>query len=80
MKNQNYYLKEFCYFDGENDITFNILDVNTDKMTITLAVTNQGKIYVTEQDLQLDKNQELYFEFGVDYTKIKVNDFETVED
>ena len=49
-------------------------------MTITLAVTNQGKIYVTEQDLQLDKNQELYFEFGVDYTKIKVNDFETVKD
>lgn len=80
MKNQNYYLKEFCYFDGENDITFNILDVNTDKMTIKLAVTNQGKIYVTEQDLQLDKNQELYFEFGVDYTKIKVNDFETVKD
>lgn len=80
MENQNYYLKEFCYFDGENDITFNILDVNTDKMTITLAVTNQGKIYVTEQDLQLDKNQELYFEFGVDYTKIKVNDFETFED
>lgn len=80
MENQNYYLKEFCYFDGENDITFNILDVNTDKMTITLAVTNQGKVYVTEQDLQLDKNQELYFEFGVDYTKIKVNDFETVKD
>ena len=80
MENQNYYLKEFCYFDGENDITFNILDVNTDKMTITLAITNQGKVYVTEQDLQLDKNQELYFEFGVDDTKIKVNDFETVED
>ena len=80
MKNQNYYLKEFCYFDGENDITFNILDVNTDKMTIKLAVTNQGKIYVIDEFLQLDKNQELYFEFGVDYTKIKVNDFETFED
>ena len=80
MEIQNYYLKEFNYFDGENDITFNILDVNTEKMTITLAVTNQGKIYVIDELLLKDKNQNLYFEFGKNYEKIKLNDFETVED
>lgn len=80
MKIQNYYLKEFNYFDGENDITFNILDVNTEKMTITLAVTNQGKIYVIDELLLKDKNQNLYFEFGLNFEKIKLNDFETVED
>ena len=85
MENQekeikNYYLKEFSYFDGEKDITFNILDINTDKMTITLAVTNLGKIYVIEQDLLKDKEQKLYFEFGVDFTKIQLDDFEKIED
>ena len=80
MEIQNYYLKEFNYFDGEKDITFNILDVNTEKMTITLAVTNQGKIYVIDELLLKDKNQNLYFEFGLNFEKIKLNDFETVED
>ena len=61
MEIQNYYLKEFNYFDGENDITFNILDVNTEKMTITLAVTNQGKIYVIDELLLKDKNQKSIF-------------------
>lgn len=28
---KNYYLKEFSLFDGECDVTFNILDVDTDK-------------------------------------------------
>ena len=40
---KNYYLKEFSLFDGEYDVTFNILDVNTDKMTITVAITKAGK-------------------------------------
>ena len=40
---KNYYLQEFSLFDGEYDVTFNILDVNTDKMTITVAVTKEGR-------------------------------------
>ena len=46
MENQNYYLKEFQYFDGYTEIIFNIVDINFDKMTITLTITNQGKISV----------------------------------
>ena len=52
---KNLYLKQFTLFDGEYDVTFNILDVNTEKMTITVAVTKAGKIFVTEYDLKRDR-------------------------
>ena len=77
---KNYYLKEFSLFDGEYDVTFNILDVNTDKMTIIVAVTKAGKIFVTEYDLKRDREQDLYFQYGIENTKVNVNDFEKIED
>lgn len=77
---RNYYLQEFSLFDGEYDVTFNILDVNTDKMTITVAVTKAGKIFVTEYDLKRDQKQDLYFQYGIDHTQVNVNDFERIND
>ena len=76
---KNLYLKQFTLFDGEYDVTFNILDVNTDKMTITVAVTKAGKIFVTEYDLKRDKEQDLYFQYGIENTKVNVNDFEKLK-
>ena len=73
---KNYYLNEFTLFDGEFDITFNILDVNKDKMTITVAVTKAGKIFVIDYDLKLDKENNLYFQYGIEYTKVNIDDFE----
>ena len=49
-------------------------------MTITLAITNQGKISVIEYDLKRDKDNNLYFEYGYQNDKIAVNDFENIED
>lgn len=85
MENQekeikNYWLQQFTYFDGESDTTFNILDVDTDKMIIKLAVTKAGKIFVTECDLKFDRDESLYFQFGIENTKLKVDDFETIND
>ena len=80
MENQNYYLKEFQYFDGYTEIIFNIVDINFEKMTITLAITNQGKISVIEYDLKRDKENNLYFEYGYQNEKIAVDDFETIND
>ena len=80
MENQNHYLKEFQYFDGYTEIIFNIVDINFNKMTITLAITNQGKISVIEYDLKRDKENNLYFEYGCHYEKISVDDFENIED
>lgn len=77
---KNYWLQQFTYFDGEYDTTFNILDVDTDKMIIKLAVTKAGKIFVTECDLKFDRDESLYFQFGIENTKIKVDDFEKIED
>lgn len=35
---KKYYLKEFEYFDGECNITFNIVDINFEKKTILVAI------------------------------------------
>ena len=55
LEHKRYYLKEFQYYNGECFITFNIVNINTEKMIITLAVSNQGKVSVVEYDLFRDK-------------------------
>lgn len=74
------YLREFQFFNGEYDITFNIVDIDTEKMTVKLAVSNLGKISVIEYDLKRDINNNLYFEYGCEFSKIEVDDFEKIED
>lgn len=73
---KKYYLKEFTYFDGECDITFNIIGINFENQTIDIAVTNRGKISVLEYDLFKNSNGDFYFEFGVMLDKIHINNFE----
>ena len=72
------YLREFQFFDGECDITFNIVDINTEKMIIHIAVTNRGRISVIEYDLLRNRNDNLYFEYGIDRNKIDIDDFEKI--
>lgn len=79
MENENkkFYLSEFSYFDGEYDVTFNILDVNFDRKTITVAISRCGKITQDTFDLMRDKDGKLYFEYGKFYeNKISIDDFE----
>jgi len=76
---KKYYLKEFQYFNGDYYTTFNIVDINTEKMTITLAITNQGKISVIEYDLYKDKKDNLYFEYSINHNKINIDDFEKID-
>lgn len=75
--NERFYLKEFQLWDGEKIITFNMLDLSD--MKVKVAVTNEGKISVYEYDLFEDENG-LYFEYGVNYTRINIKDFEEVDD
>ena len=74
------YLNEFQFFNGEYDITFNIVDINTEKMIIKVAVSDLGKISVIEYDLKRDKDNNLYFEYGCQFEKISIDDFEHIED
>lgn len=60
MKNK-FYMQEFEHFNGESFIKFNIVDMG--KGTITLAITNQGKITLGTYNLYEDENG-LYFEYG----------------
>ena len=74
MKNK-FYLKEFQIFDGEAAITFNIVDINEMKEEILVAISNRGGISLVTYDLFKDENG-YYFEYGCDYTKINLNDFQ----
>ncbi len=89
MKNQvqsqedprKYYLSEFSLDDGEYEITFNIVDIDFYRQTITVAITRAGKITQDTFDLLRDSNNNLYFEFGRFYeNKISLDDFEKVGD
>ena len=76
MKNK-FYLKEFQFFDGEYTVVFNILSVESSK--ITVAVTKCGKIRVSDYDLYTDKNGP-YFEYGVAGKEhIHIDNFEEAE-
>lgn len=72
------YLREFQLFNSDGDYTMNIVDINTDKMTVTIALTDLGKIRVIEYDLKEDELNNLYFEFGIEREHISIDDFETV--
>lgn len=74
--NDRIYLKEFQLWDGEKFITFNMLDLSDKK--IVVAVTDEGKISVYEYELFEDENG-LYFEFGANFTRINIKDFEEVD-
>ena len=76
MEFKKYYLSEFQLHDGEVFIIFNIVAIDTSKNEITVAVSNRGRISVTIYDLLTDNNGFLYFEYGIDYEKINIDDFE----
>ena len=74
---RKYYLSEYQIFDGEVFIVFNIVSINIEKEEITVAVSNRGKISVVTYDLLTNSNG-FYFEYGVNFEKINLNDFEEV--
>lgn len=74
------YLREFSLNNSEYDITFNIVDIDINRMTITVTITDQGKISVNKYDLKKDKNENLFFEYGHLFEKINIDDFETIND
>ena len=71
---QTKYLHELEIYDGEAFIVFNIISLSMKKGEITLALTNRGKITVVTYDLRSDEKG-LYFEYGCEYEKIRINEF-----
>lgn len=77
---RKFYLSEFSYFDGEYDVTFNIVDVDFYRRTITVAISRCGKITQDTFDIIRDNDGKLYFEYGRFYeNKISLTDFEEID-
>lgn len=76
MRNENY-MKEYWHFNGDYNVIFNLIEVNTENMTVTVAINNFGKISQHTDELR-EQNGRLYFEYGVMNDKIYIDEFETV--
>lgn len=77
MKNK-YYMKEYRHFNGDYNVIFNLIEVNNDNHTVTVAINNLGKL--TQQTVELrTENDALYFEYGVMNDKMYIDDFISVE-
>lgn len=77
---RKFYLSEFSYFDGEYNVTLNIIDVDFIRQTVTVAISRCGKITQDTFNLIRDDNGNLYFEYGRFYeNKISLDEFEEVD-
>ena len=77
MRNK-YDMKEYRHFNGDYTVIFNLIEVNTENMTVTVAINNLGKL--TQQTVELrGERDKPYFEYGVMNDKIFIDDFESVE-
>lgn len=73
MRNE-YYMKEYWHFNGDYNVIFNLIEVNTENKIATVTINNLGKL--TQETIELrETNNALYFEYGVMNEKIFINDF-----
>ena len=68
--------KIYDFHNGYNFVTFGLIELDVANEKIIVAISDLGKIIVTDYYLLEDKNGDLYFEYGVDYEKIYIKDFE----
>ena len=71
---------EYEFFDGDHFITFDIVEINDDNETVTVAISNQGCITQDTYCLLEDKKltsicENRYFEYGLYLDRIYINDF-----
>ena len=69
---------EFDLYQDDHFVTFDIVDTNYDKNEITLAVSDAGKITIQTFDLHT-KADRLYFEYGVTFEKVYLDEFEEIK-
>lgn len=67
-------MPEFDYFNGENFIRFDLIEIDDEKREVTVAMSDTGRISVKTFDLLFDGNRR-YFEYDCSYTKIYIDEF-----
>ncbi len=76
MRNE-YYMKEYWHFNGDYNVIFNLIDVNAENRTATVAINNLGKL--TQKTVELrGEDDNPYFEYGVMNDNIYIDEFEFV--
>ncbi len=72
---------EFELSDIDYDVTFNIVDIDFWFETVTVAITDNGKITQDTYELIKDKDGRYYFEYGRFYEKkVYIDEFQKYED
>ena len=72
---------EFEMSDIDYDVTFNIVDIDFWFETVTVAITDNGKITQDTYELMKDNDGRFYFEYGRFYEKkVYIDDFYKIED
>ena len=72
---------EFEMSDIDYDVTFNIVDIDFYFETVTVAITDNGKITQDTFQLMKDKDDRYYFEYGRFYEKkVYIDEFYKCED
>ncbi len=72
---------EFELSDVDYDVTFDIVDIDFWYETVTVAITDNGKITQDTYQLMQDKDGRLYFEYGRFYEKkVYIDEFYKCEE
>lgn len=72
---------EFELSDVDYDVIFDIVDIDLWYETVTVAITDNGKITQDTYQLMWDKDGRLYFEYGRFYEKkVYIDEFYKCED
>ena len=66
---------EYDYYHSDHFVTFDVIEINDEEETITLAISNQGKISQDTFPLFEDKDGQQYFEYGPCFEKIYIDEF-----
>lgn len=68
---------EYSFNDVDYDVVFDIIDVDFYYETVTVAITDNGKITQDTYELKCDGNGRYFFEYGRFYEKkIYLDNFE----
>lgn len=71
---------EFELSDVDYNVTFDIVDIDFWYETVTVAITDNGKISQDTYELMKDQDGKYYFEYGRFYEKkVYIDDFKKVE-
>ena len=87
VQNENELSREYLLFseyelsDIDYDVTFDLVDIDFWFETVTVAISDNGKITQETYELMKDSNGRFYFEYGRFYEKkVYIDEFCKIED